>query len=375
MHAGMSRLRFGVCGLGFMGRSHFARLRGHSRAAIVAICDHDARRRSGDWGDELGNLDLGQAAAGRVALDDIAAYATPDELIADPNVEAVLITLPTALHAGVAIAALQAGKHVLCEKPMAMTVGDCDRMIRAAEANGRTLMVAQCIRFWPQYEAIKHCVDEGRIGSVRFVGLRRLGCPPTYSAENWLLDGRQSGGALLDLHVHDVDFAHYLLGIPESVYARGTRGPSGGIDHVTATWAYPDGSYATLEGGWVLAAPWTFDMEISVHGERGTLGWAMSRGSEVVLRTGSDDVEPIPCDGDALRREQDYFIECVVAGRPVEACTPSSSRASIALAWLERRSIETGRVVPLSDRLRRGWSGATGSGPARVIGRDAQPSA
>ena len=351
----MGKLRFGICGLGFMGRSHFARLRENPRAEVVAVCDQDERRRGGDWRDVPGNLDFIPGQGGRVSLGGIAAYATPDELIADANVEVVLITLPTLLHVEVAVAALQAGKHVLCEKPMALRVGACDRMIRAAQGSGKTLMIAQCIRFWPQYETIKRCLDEGRIGAVRFVTLRRLGSPPTYSAGNWLLDGRQSGGAVLDLHVHDVDFAHALLGVPESIFARGTCGPSGDFDHVVATWGYPQGRYVALEGGWALAAPWTFDMEIAVHGERGTLGWALSRGNDVLLRASDGKTESIVCSGDALRREQDYFIECVQAGRPVARCTPFSSRMSIVLAWLERRAIQTGRVVRVSERLRAAW--------------------
>jgi predicted dehydrogenase len=169
------------------------------------------------------------------------------------------------------------------------------------------------------------------------------------------LDGRQSGGAWLDLHVHDVDFAHTLLGVPTALWARGMRGPSGEYDHVVAVWSYPDGRYVLLEGGWVLAAPWTFDMEITIHGERGTLGWAMSRGGDVLLRLGAQ-VESIPCPGDAWRQELDYFIDCVLAGQPVTRCTPASTRTSIALAWLERRSIETGRVVRLDQRLRAAWS-------------------
>jgi predicted dehydrogenase len=353
----MRKLRFGICGLGFMGRGHFARLRRQPRAEVVAICDQDERRRGGDWSDVVGNLDLGQDARGRVSLARIVTYATPGELISDPNVDAVLITLPTALHAEVAVAALHAGKHVLCEKPMALRVGACDRMIRAAQAARRTLMVAQCIRFWPQYETIKRCVDEGRLGTVRFVTLRRLGTPPTYSAGHWLLDGRQSGGALMDLHVHDVDFAQYLLGIPAAIFARGTRGLSGEIDHVMATWNYPNGAYVAIEGGWVLAAPWTFDMEIAVHGERGTLGWALSRGGEVVLRTDGGGTEAIACAGDAWQREHEYFIQCVQTGQPLAKCTPFSSRTSIALAWLERRAIELGRVVRISERLRAAWCG------------------
>jgi predicted dehydrogenase len=353
----MSKLRFGICGLGCMGRSHFARLRGHPQAEIVAVCDRDQRRRCGDWNDALGNLDLVKTEGGRMPLDGINAYASPEELIADPQVDVVLITLPTPLHAPVAVAALQAGKHVLCEKPMASRPNECNRMIDAAAASGRTLMVAQCIRFWPQYETVKQYVDQGRIGAVRFASLRRLGSPPTYSAGNWLLDGSQSGGAILDLHVHDVDFTHYLLGVPDSIYARGTIGSSGGIDHVVATYGYSDGRYAVIEGGWSLAPPWPFEMEIAVHGERGSLAWSMSRGNEVVHYAGGAAPERVPCAGDALRQELDYFIECVRTGKPVERCTPASSRISVVISWLERRSVETGRLVPLSDRLRAAWAG------------------
>ncbi|MEW6198609.1 MAG: Gfo/Idh/MocA family oxidoreductase [Planctomycetota bacterium] len=352
----MTRLHFGICGLGCMGRSHFARLRDHPQAEVVAVCDRDARRRAGDWDDALGNLDLVKTEGGRVLLKGIRAYATPQELIADPDVDVVLVTLPTVLHAEVAVAALRAGKHVLCEKPMALRPNDCNRMVDAARAGGRTLMIAQCLRFWPQYETIRRSIDAGDIGAVRFAVLRRLGVPPTYSAGGWLLDAQQSGGALLDLHVHDVDFAHDVFGIPQSLYARGSRGPSGDLDHVVATWGYADGRYVLLEGGWVSAAPWSFDMEITVHGERGTLGWAMSRGTEVVHQPRDGPARKIASDGDALRVELDYFIECVRTGRPVERCRPESTRLSVVLAWLERRSIETARVVPISERLRSIWS-------------------
>jgi|YNPNPStandDraft_1061719.scaffolds.fasta_scaffold31478_2 1,5-anhydro-D-fructose reductase (1,5-anhydro-D-mannitol-forming) len=351
----MPKLRFGICGLGFMGRSHFARLRDHPRAEIVAVCDRDPRRRAGDWQEPLGNLDLGANAAPQAALAGVATYETPEELIADPRVDAVLITLPTPLHAPVAIAALKAGKHVLTEKPMAAQVSECTRMIEAARLTGRTLMVAHCLRFWPQYVAIKQAVDEGRIGAVRFMTLRRLASPPTYSAQNWLRDAAQSGGALLDLHIHDVDFVHYMLGMPEAVYARGLQNAAGGIDHVVATYRYADGCYAALEGGWTFTPPWPFEMAITVHGERGTVTWNSTRGDDVLLYRGGTQPETIRPVGDALRAELDYFIDCVSSGRPVERCSPVSSRISVALAWLERRSVETGRTMQLSPRLRAAW--------------------
>ncbi len=355
IHARMSKLRFGICGLGFMGRNHLAQVRGNPHAEVVAVCDRDARRRAGDWHDAVGNLNIAGAPDGRAALAGVTAYATTEQLVADPRVDAVLIALPTPLHADVAVTALHAGKHVLCEKPMAGCVADCDRMLQAAAATGRTLMIGQCIRFWPHYETIQRCIEDGRIGTVRFMTLRRLGRAPQWSAGNWLLDGRQSGGALLDMHVHDVDFAQYALGLPEAILARGTRGPSGEFDHVSALWSYAGGRYVTIEGGWVSAAPWGFEMEITVHGERGTLGWALSRGENVLLDTGGAAPEALPASGDAYARQLAYFVECVQAGRPVARCLPGSTRNSIALAWLERRSIETGRLIGVSDRLRAAW--------------------
>ncbi|GAG14069.1 unnamed protein product, partial [marine sediment metagenome] len=247
---------------------------------------------------------------------------------------------------------LQAGKHVLCEKPMALTLADCDRMIAAAEEAERTLMIAQCVRFWPQYEAIQQRVDDGRIGPVRFASLRRLASPPDYSSGGWLMDASQSGGALLDLHVHDVDFAQHLLGLPAKLTARGCRGPSGGIDHVVATYGYPDGRYAVLEGGWVYHSPWPFEMAITVVGETGTLDWSMQRGPEVCFYQGTNEVEKIAVsDETGWTRELDYFIECLREERAPERCLPSSSRASIALALLERKSIENGTRVRVPAEL------------------------
>ena len=207
-------------------------------------------------------------------------------------------------------------------------------------------MVAQCIRFWPQYELIKRMVDEGRVGRVRFAKLKRICAPPTYSSGNWLMDGGQSGGALFDLHVHDIDFAHHLLGVPETVHARGCRGPSGGIDHVFASYGYADGRLAWLEGGWTYHAPWPFEMAIVVDGEGGTLEWSSSRGSDVLLYADGAEPERSECEeGTGWTRELDYFVGCVREGRPVERCLPASSRTSIALALAEKQAIETGASV------------------------------
>ncbi|MBU0639637.1 MAG: Gfo/Idh/MocA family oxidoreductase [Planctomycetes bacterium] len=341
MPAETEQLQFGICGLGFMGRTYFAHLSQHEHARVAALCDRDPERCRGNWTNEVGNI--GARAGEQNSLTGIRSYAAVDELLADKAVHAVAVTVPTPLHAELTVRALHAGKHVLCEKPMALTLADCDRMIAAATDTGRTLMVAQCIRFWPQYETIKRLVDEGQIGPVRFATLRRLANPPRYSAESWLLDDQQSGGALFDLHIHDIDFAQHLLGTPAAVFARGSRGPSGGIDHLLATYTYGDGRYALVEGGWAFHKPWPFEMAITVHGETGTLDWSLLRGPEVLWYRGGDEPERISvADENGWTRELDYFVECVRDRRPVARCTPASARTSIALALAEHRALTEG---------------------------------
>lgn len=336
-----NQIGFGICGLGFMGRQYFSHLREHPRARVVAVCDRDKRRRDGDWSDSVGNL----AACGgeRVDMSDVATYADWEALVSDGSVDAVAITLPTSMHADLAVAALEAGKHVLCEKPMALTLEECDRMIVVAQRSGRTLMIAQCIRFWPQYEEIKRRIDAGEIGAVRFASLRRLANAPDYSAGGWLMDASQSGGALFDLHVHDADFAQYLFGTPAAVTALGSRGPSGGYDHLVANWSYADGRYLTIEGGWVYSAPWPFEMAITVVGENGTLDWSMRRGPAVHHYRGGDEPELITVsDQTGWPRELDYFVDALQSSTPVDRCPPTSSRDAIALVLTERKSIEQG---------------------------------
>lgn len=346
------KLAFGICGLGFMGRTHFFHLREHPRARVAAVFDESPRRRNGDWSDSIGNLP--SRSSGRVDMAGVHVCASLDELLKDASLDVVAITLPTSLHADVTVAALAAGKHVICEKPMALNLADCDRMLRAARRANRTLMIAHCIRFWPQYEAIKALVDQGAIGAVRFAKLARLASPPGYSKGNWLMDSARSGGALLDLHVHDVDFAQHLLGVPNTIEARGSSGVSGGIDHVVATYGYSDGRYALIEGGWCFHAPWPFEMAITVHGETGTLEWRMTGGADVLHYAGGEQPRRIAVENDTgWSREMDYFIESVRAGRQVRRCRPISSRVSIALALLERRSIARSRRIAVPDSLRR----------------------
>jgi predicted dehydrogenase len=330
-----------------MGRTYYQHLIAHRAARLVAVFDQDPKRRSGQWEEQAGNFKRTEAQQENMAA--VVACESFDELLACEAVEAVAITLPTPLHHDMTIRALEAGKHVLCEKPMALTLADCDRMIEAAERNNRTLMIAQCIRFWPQYERIEEIVAAGGVGKVLSVSMKRLSSVPSYSSDNWLMKHELSGGALFDLHVHDVDFAQHLLGVPKRIFAQGAIGPSGGLDHIVAMYSYDDGVCVELEGSWRHQPPWPFEMSIRVVGDAGTLSWNMNRGDEVLHYRGGDEPVRIAVSGETgWTREIDYFVDCIARGEPVRRCEPRSSRTSIALTLLEKESVERGEVVDVS---------------------------
>ncbi len=349
---GSGQLSFGICGFGFMGRTYFAHLSNHPRARVAAVCSKDNIKRADQEG-EVGNLPTAGDKA--LSLEGVNVYEDVDDLIADESVDVIAITLPTPMHADITVQALESGRHVICEKPMALRLRDCDRMIHTAEKAGRTLMIAQCVRFWPQYERIKQIVDDGGVGDVKVLTLRRMSEPPGHSVGNWLLDHKLSGGAILDMHVHDIDYARCLLGVPDNIHARGHVGPSGGIDQVTATWGYTDGRYVIVEGGWLYRAPWPFEMQILVQGSTGTLDWSMVRGPKILhYASGPAPLEiEVDNDADGWQRELDYFIECIIEGKPVERCLPDTSRINIALAHLERRAVRTGRVLSVPKSVAR----------------------
>ncbi len=344
-------VKVGICGCGFMGRTHYNIYAKNPNAKIVALMDVNQDRREGRWTDQIGNLPASWPQ--QVPMDGVASHASADELIADPNVDLVDITLPTAVHAEVAIKALKAGKHVLSEKPMALTHKECQKIVKAAKKAKGYYMVAQCIRFWPQYAKIKELVDSKEFGKPRSACLKRLAATPGYSMNNWLLSAGLSGGAVLDLHVHDIDFANYLFGKPKRVMASGTRGPSGGIDHIEALYEYGKDLLVMVEGGWCFPPAYPFQMVVNVRCEKATFEWILRAGEggsgfgqEVVAYHMDGRIEKIQCKAsDGWTEEINYFLDCIEQKRKPTIVTARSSADSIAVAEAEIKSVKTRKPV------------------------------
>lgn len=146
-------------------------------------------------------------------------YTDLDEMIAKEDFDMVDICLPTYLHREYATRMLRAGKHVLCEKPMSLTSADCEAMLETARACGKRLMIGQCLRFEPLYLFLKDAIEQGTFGKVRNAFFERLSSMPRWGFDGWYHDTSRSGGAIMDLHIHDVDMVRFLFGEPRAVSA------------------------------------------------------------------------------------------------------------------------------------------------------------
>lgn len=267
-------IRIGVCGLGFMGRTHLEAYAAARRfgvdAAIAAVADRNEHKRRGEL-ETGGNIETGGAHEALFDADAVQAYADPFELVREAAVDLVSICTHTPSHVDLAVAAVERGVHVLVEKPVALRSSEVERLLAARErGNGSFVVPGMCIRFWPGWRELKATLEDGSLGALRSLAVRRLSPAPGWGARHYG-DAASTGGALFDLHVHDVDFVHWLLGAPERVDAVGS------IDHVFATYGFETGPAAgaavTAEGGWDLPAAFPFHMGYLAVFEGGTLAF------------------------------------------------------------------------------------------------------
>jgi len=210
--------RVGIIGVGFMGMVHYLSYQKLSGSKVVAICDSIPARLKGDWTGIQGNFG---PPGEQMDLSGVATYDSVADLINDPNVDLVDITLPPAMHTDVALQAIQGGKHVFCEKPMALNVEDCDRMLEAAEANQCKLMIGHVLPFFPEYAWALQEIRSGKHGGLLGASFTRVISDPTWLSNFW--DANKVGGPMFDLHVHDAHFIRLAFGMPTAVTTRGSR--------------------------------------------------------------------------------------------------------------------------------------------------------
>jgi len=326
----MSGMKLGVFGLGFMGSTHLKAYRNIPGVELAAVVSDIPQALTGDLSSVQGNIG---GPGERFDFSNVAKYSDPFEALKNPDVEAVDLCLPTSLHAPVTIAALQAGKHVLVEKPMALDGKECERMLEAARASGRVLMAAQVVRFIPAYSAAAARIRSGLLGPVHSAIFRRRCAAPSWSG-GWLVNKSVSGGGVFDLVIHDVDFAVHLFGVPEAVSAVGYEDLPKGIDWISAELHYPNIGGVVITGGWHHPKAFPFSMEYTIVAECGTVEFS-SAYAPPTLYTSAGTAEPLPLpEVDGYQAELEYFISCCQEGRAPAFCPPEESAIAVKLTRL-----------------------------------------
>jgi len=335
-----------MVGLGFMAATHIKAYRHVGGVRISAICSPSGRHLDGDLSNVAGNIGTNEPI--KLDMLHVKPYRVFAEMIADPEIDMIDICAPTLAHTELAIAALKAGKHVLCEKPLARTTKDAKAIAEAAKSAKGLFMPAMCLRFWPEWAWLKQVIDKGEYGKVLSARFRRVAEPPGWGQQNYM-NGKQSGGALFDLHIHDTDFVQFCFGKPKSVFSTGYSKVSGAIDHVMTQYQVASGAMVSAEGGWAMTKGFGFNMAYTVNFERATIDYDMSRG-EQALRLVEEGQEPrfVKCEGlDGYVGELNYFAKCITDGTPPEIVTAADGVGSVEICEAEEESVRTGAIVQL----------------------------
>jgi predicted dehydrogenase len=274
-------------------------------------------------------------------------FRTIEELLADPEIQVVDLCTPVAVHPEQAIAALNAGKNVLCEKPMAGTSAAALEILKAADRSPGFFMPAMCMRFWPGWRWLKPVVAENTFGKVLVAHFSRLSEMPAWGRNESGATGSHSGGALFDLHIHDIDFINYLFGKPSRVFSNGLVGKAGTIDQVFTQYRFPDGPAVHADGSWLL--PQGFRMGYTLHCERATLDFDTARGAGALIITEAGQsprtVELEKTDGYA--EEIRYFLECVSKHSAPAIVMARDGLAALEICEAEEKSVRNRRFIDL----------------------------
>jgi len=346
-------IHIGIAGIGFMGMTHYRAYQKIRGAKVAALCEQDRKRLAGDWRSIKGNF----GPRGEIMdLGGVARYERLDEMLADPKLDAIDICLPPAWHAEVAVAALKAGKHVFCEKPIALNPADAERMVKAAEKAGKLLLIGHVLPFLPEYRFAFETIQSGKYGRLLGGHFRRIISDP-----NWLPDfynPEKVGGPMLDLHVHDAHFIRLIFGMPRAVQSVGTmRGDV--VERFTTQFLFDPPKTVTAAGGVIdqQGRPFTHGYEIYLEdatlffdymalpklGDAATPLTVVTRdGKSLRPKLGGGDMT------DAFTAELSEAVRAFHGRAPSPILLGELARDAVILCRKQTESVRSGRAVKVS---------------------------
>ena len=256
-------------------------------------------------------------------------YTDFDEMIEMEKPDIVDICLPTFLHIEYSLKAIRRGINVICEKPVSLHRDDIEKVYGAAKENGVHFMIAQVLRFWPEYEFVEEVYRTGKYGRLLSGNMSRLSLRPKWTWDGWMTDEKRSGLVPFDLHIHDLDFMVWAFGKPVNAYRNRSKQPD--QDYISATYEY-DGFFINTEASW-YNSPIPFEMSFRFQFEKAVI--VFKEGKLTIYESNGNTILPgesssadtgdisIP-KSDAYANEIRYFTDAVINGTPIERVTPES---------------------------------------------------
>lgn len=344
-------INVGIAGIGFMGMIHYLAYQKIRGVKVRAMCEKDKKRLAGDWRSIKGNFG---PRGTKMDLTGIDRHIELDDLLADPNLDLIDICLPPSLHADVTVAALKAGKHVFCEKPIALNPADAKRMVETAKKTGKMLMIGHVLPFFPEYSFAYKAISSGKYGKLLGGHFKRIISDPL-----WLPDFYNPavcGGPMIDLHVHDAHFIRVVCGMPTAVHSVGSiRGEV--AERFTTQFLFDDPKLVVTASSGVInqqGRPFTHGYEIYLEQatlvfDAATVGkdWVVAYPLTVLSNNGKVTRPKLPS-GDACGpfvSEMKEVLRAIRTGVPSALLAGELARDALVLCEKQTRSIRLGRPV------------------------------
>ena len=303
-------LKVGLVGVGGISGAHIPAWEKREDAELVALCDIRPERMK-NFSEKHCYLDF-------------------DEMLANEDLDILDICLPTYLHADFAVKAMEKGINVICEKPISLLEEDIDRVYSTAEKNNVKFMVAQVLRFWPEYEVLKDIFDTQKYGKLLSGTMTRLGHKPRWSWDGWMMDEKRSGLVPFDLHIHDLDFMVYAFGMPKVAHQYRSKRPE--QDFLSVTYDFGEFTINTEASWYATCYPFTaqfrfqFEKAIVANENRTMKIYLEDEEIDLSKETKGDTGSINLPKSDAYANEINYFADCVINDTPVEKVQPEQLR-------------------------------------------------
>ncbi|MCX7843660.1 MAG: Gfo/Idh/MocA family oxidoreductase [Clostridia bacterium] len=281
------------------------------------------------------------------------AYYSVDDMLKHEKPDMVDICVPSYMHKDIAIQCMESGINTLCEKPIANNMEDAEMMVAKAKDTGVHFMIAQIIRFMPEYKYLIQLKNKGTYGKLKNARFYRI-CQAPIWGSGWYTS-EKSGKAPFELHIHDTDFINYFMGMPKEVHSIGYEDPENNNSYLSTRYIYGD-VVIEGEGAW-YAGPIPFSMRYQAVFDKAVveftdnvvtvypaIGEAFKPELHGIVDIGSN-INLKNAGG--IYNEIRYFVECVRTGNPIETITPQESLCSLKILLTEIESARSGKALPL----------------------------